>query len=290
MGTKRETAKDAKEKIAIPLAHCAATIRPLQYIRFNLLTERRMFFLGISTVAERTEIALLETTPASNTASPSASPTPIKVLLEKSWKSERDEMEKLFPVLAAALKKMETRAKKSMATTTTPAASATPAAPNLKIFVVEGPGPFTSLRVGVTIANTLGFAYSAPIISMTTFEYLRAKLLPAKRKETAIVLQGGSFFAVALPGVSKPEHVKPHEVGQFLSTKKNVKYYAGNTPPKTDTPAKLPPRIPPSKIRSLSQVLIELTGMKPKTKNLIHPYYLAPPHITQSKKAVFVKR
>lgn len=34
------------------------------------------------------------------------------------------------------------------------------------IGVVEGPGPFTSLRVGVAVANTLGYVLAVPVVAL----------------------------------------------------------------------------------------------------------------------------
>lgn len=41
-----------------------------------------------------------------------------------------------------------------------------------KIFVVNGPGSFTGIRVGVTIAKTIGFCLNIPIISLSELELL----------------------------------------------------------------------------------------------------------------------
>lgn len=41
-----------------------------------------------------------------------------------------------------------------------------------KIFVVNGPGSFTGIRVGVTIAKTIGFCLNIPIIPLSELELL----------------------------------------------------------------------------------------------------------------------
>lgn len=41
-----------------------------------------------------------------------------------------------------------------------------------KIFVVNGPGSFTGIRVGVTIAKTIGFCLNIPIIKLSELELL----------------------------------------------------------------------------------------------------------------------
>ena len=44
-----------------------------------------------------------------------------------------------------------------------------------KIFVVTGPGSFTGIRVGVTIAKTIGFCLNIPIIEISELELLATK-------------------------------------------------------------------------------------------------------------------
>lgn len=41
-----------------------------------------------------------------------------------------------------------------------------------KIFIVNGPGSFTGIRVGVTIAKTMGYCLNIPIISLSELELL----------------------------------------------------------------------------------------------------------------------
>ena len=56
-----------------------------------------------------------------------------------------------------------------------------------KILVIAGPGAFTGLRVGITIANTLAFTQKVPIISISTFEYLQHKI-PEKQAGTTAIM------------------------------------------------------------------------------------------------------
>jgi tRNA threonylcarbamoyl adenosine modification protein YeaZ len=42
------------------------------------------------------------------------------------------------------------------------------------VIVIKGPGLFTGLRVGVTIANTIAYSLQIPIAGVNTMQYLRA--------------------------------------------------------------------------------------------------------------------
>lgn len=66
---------------------------------------------------------------------------------------------------------------------------------NIKsIVVVKGPGKFSGLRIGVTCANTLGYALGIPVIGVMKDEILGEKLLKIFskknffRKKRAIVV------------------------------------------------------------------------------------------------------
>lgn len=45
-----------------------------------------------------------------------------------------------------------------------------------KIFVVNGPGSFTGIRVGVTIAKTIGFCLSIPVIKISELELMATSI------------------------------------------------------------------------------------------------------------------
>ncbi len=42
-----------------------------------------------------------------------------------------------------------------------------------KIVVFSGPGSFTGLRIGLSVANTLGYALSVPVIGVTGDDWVR---------------------------------------------------------------------------------------------------------------------
>ena len=64
-----------------------------------------------------------------------------------------------------------------------------------KIFVVNGPGSFTGIRVGVTIAKTIGFCLNIPIISLSELELLASTNTDTKYNVSLIDARRGYVYA-----------------------------------------------------------------------------------------------
>ena len=206
-----------------------------------------MSILGINTATNKTELALIEGS---------------KVLYVKSWDADYNEAEKVLPAIKTALKKPN----------------------NLeKVFVVQGPGAFTGLRIGVTIANALAYIEGIPLISCSTFDYLKAKIRSGY--ETTIMLKaGGGYVALLNPGASR------HQTIEFEKIKIDTDYVLGDMKKAEKHKYPLPKGVkwlPESAQKSFSQVLMEIITKNPKTQKIVKPIYLKPPHITKSKKEVF---
>lgn len=92
-----------------------------------------------------------------------------ELLIENKWLSNRDETQKLLVSIEELLKTH----KKSFDDLT-------------HLFIINGPGGFTSLRVGITIANTISYLTKCKISSNTLFE-LRAFEIDPKIKDYIIV-------------------------------------------------------------------------------------------------------
>lgn len=107
----------------------------------------------------------------------------IKVLQEIQWKGEYNESEKLLPAIGKLLKK----AKISFFDLQ-------------RIIVVAGPGPFSSLRIGVTVANILAFALKIPLFAIDT-----EKITKLKKNKSF----GKTLLMVELPMLEKKKIVTP---------------------------------------------------------------------------------
>jgi len=95
-----------------------------------------MKILAINTALKRTTVTLL---------------TGEKIAKEKSWLSKNDEAEKLMPVISKMVKSYDDLD---------------------AVAIVKGPGSFTGLRIGVTVANTIAYLQKIPVYELNTFQLL----------------------------------------------------------------------------------------------------------------------
>lgn len=192
-----------------------------------------------------------------------------QVLLNKSWPSNYDEAEKLLPVIKGTFKNLEGLD---------------------KILVIAGPGAFTGLRVGITIANTLAFTQKVPIISISTFEYLQHKIPEKQAATTAIMMRAGSGVAIWLPQDKKIHKVKKDEIESFLARHTKIEQVVSDVRDDSRENYTLSKGVKWKDISSLndfSEIIKHVLAEKHPEHKQIKPQYLAPPHITKSKKQIF---
>lgn len=139
-----------------------------------------MLVLGIKTGSFITEIALFKDK---------------KLLAQVAYKSKNDEAEKLMPLL----KKIAQQNKISLTGIK-------------KVHVIKGPGSFTGLRVGVTVANTIAYLNKAKLYELNTFDYWWALFkslgIAEQKQKIALLLFAGS------QGVYLSE--KPGQLGKII--------------------------------------------------------------------------
>ncbi len=243
--------------------------------------------LAINSALPYTEIALLEGE---------------TTLFYEGWPAAYNEAEKLLPALKKALP---------------------PAQKVDYVLCAAGPGSFTGLRVGITIANTVAYEKGARMIGIDTFELLNRKLelMPggdASPKNTTIIMRaGGQNIAVSLlkepaqeappplqlltggnpqssPFLStKPHFLKTDQLKKYLK-ENDIKTATGDITPeirKTFLPnnfiwielADLPQLDQVAKKIISDMKLSESTDIP----RILKPIYLSPPQITPNKKPKF---
>lgn len=126
---------------------------------YNHLYSCLMLTLAINTSSSTESVALLDNN---------------KLLAERVWHGNADESEKLLPAIVGLLKSK----RKSFQ--------------DLKsIIAVRGPGPFSAVRIGITITNILGFALNIPIYSI---DALRFWELRRPSENSVLLLHAGGHF------------------------------------------------------------------------------------------------
>jgi len=69
------------------------------------------------------------------------------------------------------------------------------------IVVYEGPGSFTSLRIGLTVTNTMAYAENIPIVGATGEDWIKAGLakLPSAKPGTYVMPAYGAEANITKP-------------------------------------------------------------------------------------------
>ncbi len=204
-----------------------------------------MFILAINTASSITSIALFQ--------------QESKVLLkEKSWKSEKNEAEKILPEIEKLLGKG-----KNFTNIT-------------EIYVIKGPGSFTGLRIGISIANTIAWLNKANLFGIITFEYWESFA-----SKPLLVFAGAGAVYFKENSDEKPEIIKIEELNEFLN-KKNIKEVFGDISEEQKLSLK---SIKFNECeKTFGELMLEIIKKSDKKPvKLVEPLYIKQPGITQPK-------
>jgi tRNA threonylcarbamoyl adenosine modification protein YeaZ len=231
--------------------------------------------LAINTASSKTSIALLEDA---------------KILAEKSWESENDEAEKLMPAIAALSKKK----KKNLSEI-------------CRVIVVKGPGSFTGLRVGVTVANTIAYLNKCELFGIDTCKYLWESLSENLMSGNAdkslssslalLIFAGSKGVYVSLPAVahgqnlesaSKAELVNLPDLVACLKERKISKIFGDISKDQKKTLSEF--EFVDTKIsfgEIMEKIVAKIDAGKLGQVKIVEPIYIKKPAITESKKNIF---
>lgn len=140
-----------------------------------------MLILAINTATSRTAIALLDasshkrqdgnsnfaTSQKDVPGNASSHKRQATILAEKSWKNTNNEAEKLMPEIAGLLEEAGKAVRPDREFDFEDIKN---------VVVVKGPGSFTGLRIGITVANTIAYLNGCGLTALSTFEYLHRKI------------------------------------------------------------------------------------------------------------------
>ena len=225
--------------------------------------------LAINTASSETAIALLEDD---------------KILDEKSWRSENNEAEKLMPAIAKFFKKKKIEEIS-------------------RVIVVKGPGSFTGLRVGVTVANTIAYLDKCELFGIDTCEYLWAAVDDKSLKEKGLALiifagskgvyisrpeaknsQGGGSAKdadlVNLPDLKK--YLEDHKIAKLFG---DVSKEQRKILEEFDSTEFIETKISFGEI--IQKIIAGIHEGKFLPAQIVEPIYVKKPAITESKKSIF---
>ncbi len=186
-----------------------------------------MLILAINTASKESALALIEDS---------------RVLAEHSWASNANESQNLLPGI---LEMFEKTGKKW--------------GDLEEVFVVNGPGAYTSLRVGVVIANAIAWQLKIPMRSTDVFEIWEQRIpaggiatIQAGRDKYLIRGEDTSQLIEELQKLGKPLYGEAPGAGEITKT--------------------------------FGEAVALLDLKKLKKQDLVEPYYVRPPDITTPNK------
>lgn len=214
-----------------------------------------MFVLAINTASSKTGIALFEVINST-----------VKILAKNTWAAKNNEAEKLMPGIDKLLRKK----KKTYEDLN-------------QIYVVKGPGSFTGLRVGVTVANTIAALVGAELIGISTFEFLH------NQTDLPILLFGGKGGVFLSENVAqKPELIDMPGLNEVLAKRKITKV-SGDI---IKAQIKVLKKVKFEKLKNnFGKVMKEIIARNISKKlyksvKLVKPMYIKGPNISISKKQI----
>ena len=93
-----------------------------------------------------------------------------------------------------------------------------------KIFVVNGPGSFTGIRVGVTIAKTIGYCLNIPLIPLSELELLASTNTDTKYNISLIDARRGYVYGAIYDKELNPYFKDQHILLSDLEKKYPLNY------------------------------------------------------------------
>lgn len=214
--------------------------------------------LAINTASSNTAIALIDE--PKNT-----------IISEMSWISANNEAEKIMPAIDNLLQsqKLDYDSLK-------------------QIIAVRGPGSFTGLRVGITVANTLRYLLQAELYQIDSFQLhwqahstLHANSPKNNSQNSALLIfagKGGVYVSL-----------KPHEIGTLVNMPELPKYLAQNEIQNIfgDVSAEQKNTLSNFKwlenTQTFAQTIVNLDFSRLKKVDLIEPLYIKDPGITRGR-------
>ncbi|MFA6436081.1 MAG: tRNA (adenosine(37)-N6)-threonylcarbamoyltransferase complex dimerization subunit type 1 TsaB [Candidatus Gracilibacteria bacterium] len=196
-----------------------------------------MLLLCLNTASKQSAIALIENN---------------RVLAENEWVSAANESEKVLPGLEQVL-----------------ADSGKTWDDLTHMVVVEGPGGYTSLRVGITIANAIAWVKKIPMFNVNVFEIWENRLSKKAQKEPhAIAIAAGRDQWLVKGKIMTLEELKTLEMPCYGEVPEDISGNANANPHAVE-------------MASFGEALIQIDFQNRSTVKSVQPVYTRPPLITK---------
>jgi len=210
-----------------------------------------MLTLSINTATSETSIALLKEG---------------LLLSEKSWLSHNDEAEKLMPEIDSMF-----------------VSEGAGFSDLKKVVVISGPGSFTGLRVGITVANTISYLTGCELYGVETLPYLWTAV--EQTPQTALLVfagRGGVYFSKSPQ--DEPKIVNLEDLNVRLKSEGITQVYGDITEDQKAILEGVEFKEVDISFGKISEKLLaqDLTPVK-----IIKPNYIKKPSITKSTKTLF---
>lgn len=193
-----------------------------------------------------------------------------KLIAEENWKSERNETETILPKLDNLLKKAELKIQEIEA-----------------INIIQGVGGFTSLRVGISIANTIAYDLQIPIYGTSVFELWskRAMLSLSKCDTVAILIDAGRqecfYFSSNNQNFYKPEIISNSQLTELEEI-----YWIGEINERQKF-LLLKSIQELTELKSSGEAFTEIDLINKKPYQILEPWYGREPNVSKPKKKSF---
>lgn len=248
-------------------SHCNCSWNPVVWVRSIDKKEYTYYapgmLLAINTCLRRVEVVLID----------DAQDIPM-VVGERSELSNRDHAEKIFEFLDELLKKSNGRGVNTEG-------NDEKIIPD-KVLVVRGPGPFTSIRVGVVTANTIAYASRADLYGVTLHD-----IYAVEEQDYPLFVSGGKSELFEMKG---REEFQKHDAEEYIN-QVNGEFFADFAHNHMDLLHKLGKEDLLQKRKlSFGQAVKKIIEQKLYTVGEVSqglkPLYLKPPNISKSNKAL----
>lgn len=208
-----------------------------------------MLLLAINTASSQTAIALLENG---------------SLISEKTWPSGNREAELLMP----EIDKMLTSFGKNYHDLS-------------GVIVVKGPGSFTGLRVGITVANTIAHLQKIPLYALDSFDLWHLNELNPSSMLLIFAGKGGVYIG---KNADTAKLYSLDEAKIFLREKQITNIYGDITPEQKNF---FSDQLFEESNKTFGQTVEKFASGQLIAQTFVEPLYIKPPAISEQKKNLF---